>query len=302
MSGIDTALWDIRGKALDAPVWQLLGGKMRDELQLYWSHCGTDRVRFSEQLGVPKLRTLDDLFALSQEVLDQGFKGIKTNMLALDDLPAIPRPASGVGNSGQISHEVIQNIVSVISTFREALGPSIGIAIDTALNYRLGGAIKLARALEPFDMMWLETETWDPQSLRTVRESTTTPICHGESLYGPEEYKPFFESHAQDIVMPDFAWNGITMGKKICDMAHAYDVAIAPHNCHSPINTLVSANICAVIPNFMVLELFNDDAPWRDDLMTHPLEIKNGHLQVHNRPGLGSDMIESELEKHLWAG
>jgi galactonate dehydratase len=302
MSGIDTALWDIRGKALDAPVWQLLGGKMRDELDLYWSHCGTDRVRFSEQLGVPKLSNLDDIYKLSEEIIDQGFKGIKTNMLPLDDLPPIPKPKNGIGNSGQISHEEIQNIVSVISTFRDALGPSIGIALDTALNYRLGGAIKLARALEPFDMMWLETETWDPSSLRTVRESTTTTICHGESLIGPEEYKPFLESHAQDIVMPDFAWNGITMGKKICDLAHLYDVAIAPHNCHSPINTLVSANICAVIPNFMILELFNDDAPWRDDLMTHPLEIKNGQLQVHNRPGLGSDMIESELVKHAWTG
>ena len=302
MSGIDSALWDIRGKALDAPVWQLLGGKMRDELELYWSHCGSDRGRYSEQLQVPKLSTLDDIRELSQEVLDQGFTGIKTNILAIDDLPKLPTKKNGVGNSGQISYQQIQNAVSVIGTFREALGPEIGIAIDTALSFRLGGAIKLARALEPFDMMWLETETWDPGSLRTVRESTTTTICHGESLMGPEEYRPFFESHAQDVIMPDFAWNGITMGKKICDLAHLYDTAIAPHNCHSPMNTLVSANICAVIPNFMTLEFINDDAPWRDDIMTHPFEIENGKLQVHNRPGLGSDLIESELEKHPWTG
>ena len=162
MSGIDSALWDIRGKALDAPVWQLLGGKMRDELQLYWSHCGSDRRRFSTELQVPGLSTLDDVGALAGEVLDQGFAGIKTNILALDDLPSIPTKKNGVGNSGQITYQQIQNAVSVIGTFRDALGPEIGIAIDTALSFRLGGAIKLARALEPFDMMWLETETWDP--------------------------------------------------------------------------------------------------------------------------------------------
>lgn len=98
--------------------------------------------------------------------------------------------------------------------------------------------------------------------------------------------------------MPDFAWNGITLGKKICDLAHAYDVLVAPHNCHSPINTLVSANVCATIPNFYIHELDVDDAPWRDDLMTHPFTIEEGHLLLPNRPGLGSDLVEAELLKH----
>jgi len=302
MSGIDSALWDIRGKALDAPVWQLLGGKMRDELELYWSHCGSDRRRHSTQLEVPYLSNLDDLRALGEEVIAQGFSAIKTNILDLDDMPSLPPKKNGVGNSGQINYQQVQNAVDVVGTFREVLGPAVGIALDTALSFRLGGAIKLARALEPFNMMWLETETWDYGSLRTVRESTTTTICHGESLMGPEEYRPFFESHAQDVIMPDFAWNGITMGKKICDLAHVYDVAIAPHNCHSPMNTLISANVCAVIPNFMTLEFINDDAPWRDDIMTNPFEIDNGKLKVPDRPGVGSDLIESELKKHPWTG
>jgi galactonate dehydratase len=98
--------------------------------------------------------------------------------------------------------------------------------------------------------------------------------------------------------MPDFAWNGITMGKKLCDFAHAFDTLIAPHNCHSPINTLVSAAICATIPNLFIQEFDVDDAPWRDELMSHPFEIRNGHLQLSNRPGLGSDLIEEQLLKH----
>jgi len=98
--------------------------------------------------------------------------------------------------------------------------------------------------------------------------------------------------------MPDLAWNGITMGKKIADLANAYDTLFAPHNCHSPINTLVSAAVCATVLNFFIQEFDVDDAPWRDDLMTHPFEIKNGHLQITDRPGLGSDLIEEELLKH----
>jgi len=97
--------------------------------------------------------------------------------------------------------------------------------------------------------------------------------------------------------MPDLAWNGITMGKKLADLAHAYDVLFAPHNCHSPINTLVSAHVSATVPNFYVQELDVDDAPWRDDIMTHPLEIADGHLLLNNRPGLGADLIEEEMAK-----
>jgi L-alanine-DL-glutamate epimerase-like enolase superfamily enzyme len=174
----------------------------------------------------------------------------------------------------------------------------VGIALDVAFTFKLGGAIKLARALEQYDMMWLETETLDAEALQTIRASTTTPICTGESLYGVHGYRPFLERHAQDVIMPDLAWNGITMGKKICDFAHAYDTLIAPHNCHSPINTLVSANVCATLPNFFIQEFDVDDAPWRDDLMTHPFEIVDGHLQLPERPGLGSDLIEAQLLKH----
>ena len=88
------------------------------------------------------------------------------------------------------------------------------------------------------------------------------------------------------------------MGKKICDLAHAYDTLIAPHNCHSPLSTLVAANIAATVPNFFILEIDQDDAPWRDDLLTHPFTIRQGHLQLPTRPGLGSDLIEEELLKH----
>ena len=181
----------------------------------------------------------------------------------------------------------------MVGIFREVLGPDVGIALDVAFEFKLGAAAKLARALEPYDMMWLETETFDPAALRVIRDATSTPICHGESLFGTQGYRPYLELHAQDVIMPDLAWNGLTMGKKIADFAHTYDVLVAPHNCHSPLTTLISANLCATIPNFAILELDVDDAPWRDDLMTHPFEVEDGYLKVPDRPGLGSDLIEA---------
>jgi L-alanine-DL-glutamate epimerase-like enolase superfamily enzyme len=300
MSGIDSALWDIRGKVLNAPVWQLLGGKMRDSLRLYWSHCGSTRAQHAERLGLPyKVETTDDLRRLSEEVLARGYTAIKTNLFPLKDRPdAVARMTRFSASTGDCPMSAIRNAEAVVGTFREALGPDVGIALDVAFNYKLGGAIKLAQALEPYDMMWLETETFNADALQVVRSSTSTPICHGESIFGTQGYRPYLENYASDIIMPDLAWNGITMGKKIADMAHTYDVLFAPHNCHSPMNTLVSANGCANVPNFFIQEFDVDDAPWRDDLMTHPLEIENGYLKVPDRPGLGSDLIEEQLRKH----
>lgn len=299
MSGIDSALWDIRGKVLGAPVWQLLGGKLRDELRLYWSHCGTNRNRSWERLGLPKVETVAELRALAEEVGERGYSALKTNLFPLKDRPdATPIRNAFATHVGDAAPAVLRNAELIVSTFRDVLGPDMGIALDVAFTFKLGGAIKLAQALEPYNLMWLETETLDAQALRLIRESTKTTICTGESLYGLHGYRPFLEQHAQDIIMPDFAWNGITMGKKICDMAHAYDVLIAPHACHSPLNTLISAAVAATIPNFYILEIDVDDAPWRNDILSHPLEIENGMLKLSDRPGLGADLIEEELLKY----
>lgn len=299
MAGIDSALWDIRGKVLNAPVWQLLGGKMRDEMRLYWSHCGSVRARHAGRLGLPPVATTDDLRRLAQEVGKRGYTALKTNLFPLTDRPDTTALLNRMNNHpGDATPAMLRNAETIVGIFREELGPDVGIALDVAFTFKLGGAIKLAQALEPYDLMWLETETLDPEALRTIREATKTTICTGESLYGLHGYKPFLQLHAQDIIMPDFAWNGITMGKKICDFAHAYDTLIAPHNCHSPMNTLVSAAVCATVPNFFIHEFDVDDAPWRDDLMTHPFEIEQGYLKLSNRPGLGSDLIEAELLKH----
>jgi L-alanine-DL-glutamate epimerase-like enolase superfamily enzyme len=299
MAGIDSALWDIRGKVLNAPVWQLLGGKLRDELRLYWSHCGSVRNSRGERLGVPKVETTDDIRTLAAEVKARGYTAIKTNMFPLKDRPdADPGGRVAEFHAGDLSGPALRCAEAVVGTFREELGPDVGIGLDVAFRFKLPAAIKLARAMEPFDLMWLEVESFEPHALRTIRESTRTTICTGESIFGTQGFKPYLDLNAQDVIMPDLAWNGITMGKKIADQAHTHDVLLSFHNCHSPITTLVSANVAATAPNFFILEIDVDDAPWRDDLLTHPFVIERGHLKLPTRPGLGSDLIEAELLKH----
>lgn len=299
MSGIDSALWDIRGKVLNAPVWQLLGGKLRDELRLYWSHFGSTRATRWERIGGPRVETTDDLRATCAEAKAKGYTAVKTNLFALKDRPdAAPIENHAGMHAGDLPAAIRRNAEAIVGTLREEFGPDVGIALDVAFRFRLGGAIKLAQALEPYDLMWLETETFDPDALALIRRATKTTICTGESIFGTVGFKPYLERYAQDVIMPDLAWNGITMGKKIADMAHTYDTLCAFHNCHSPLTTLVTANVAATIPNFFICEIDEDDPPWRDDLLTHPFEIRNGYLQIPTRPGLGSDLNEAELLKH----
>ncbi len=299
MSGIDSALWDIRGKALGAPVWQLLGGKLRDELRLYWSHCGSTRNRHADLLGLPPCQTRDDLQRLAGEVQERGYTALKTNLMPLRDEPDASAELARFSHAtGDAPLHALRNATTIVGTLRAALGPEVDIALDVAFQYRLGGAIRLARALEAYELMWLEVETFDAEALQLIRNATRTPICTGESLYGQQGFLPFLQRRAQDIIMPDLAWNGITMGKKLADLAHAHETLFAPHNCHSPLATLVAAQVCASVPNFYILEFDVDDAPWRDDLLSHPLEIRAGMLQVPERPGLGADLIEAELLRH----
>jgi len=293
MSGINSALWDVKGKRLGVPVYDLLGGKMRDRLRLYWTHCGSGRAAHHEVLGLPPVRSLDDVARLAEEAVEKGFTAVKTNIFH----PGVPRPQLPV-TSGWISPETLRDAEAIVGTFRKYGGDDLDIGLDVAFSFNMGSAIKLARALEPYRMMWLETETLDAASLKTIKESTTTPICTGESLYQTHGFKPYLELHAVDVIMPDLAWNGISMGKKIADYAETYDVPVAPHNCHSPLTTLVSAHLCTAIRNFMVLEFDNDDVPWRDAVLTEPLDVRNGHLYLSDRPGFGADLNEKEIARH----
>ena len=303
IAGIDTALFDIKGKALGVPVWQLLGGKIHDKLRLYWTHCGSGRNKLAslELSNGSEIQTIADLKSFAHYVKESGFTALKTNVMTLDGIPGgmvYKSPEKPPVADGTISIQELKTVEAIISVFREVCGSDMGIALDTGFTYRLGGAIKLARMLEPYDMMWLESESLDPDAMRIVRESTKTPIVHGESIYGTHGYRPYLQNHAQDIIMIDLAWNGLTMGKKITDLAAVYDTPFSPHNCHSPLTTFVAANLSAASQNFFILETDYEDVPWRDDIITNQYIIEDGYLIVPDTPGLGTELVEDQLNKY----
>jgi galactonate dehydratase len=293
IAALDIALHDIKGKWLGVPVYELLGGLYRDRLPLYWSHFASYRAIDPEALGVEPVRSLDGWLALVDDVERAGFGALKTNLL-------IPGSAAGLPPTldGAIDRSRIDAAVAFVGALRERAGPAMGILFDVGQEYRHGGIVRLARALEPFDLYWLEAEGFDPDALLTARRRTRTRLCHGEALIRREQFRPFLERHVTDVVMVETLANGLTEARKICELAAHYDVMFSPHNYMSPLATLINAHLCAAMPNFEILEIDMDDVPWKWDLIDQPLDIREGMLTVPDRPGLGANIREDVVAQH----
>lgn len=293
IAAIEIALYDIKGKWLGVPVYELLGGLYRDRLPLYWSHFASYRVLDAPSLGVPRAETIADYVALVDDVERAGFRALKTNLL-------IPGLETGLPPTlnGAIDRWRINAAVEFVGALRERCGSDMGILFDVGQEYRMGGIVQLARALEPFNLYWLEAEGFDPDALLSARRQTRTRICHGEALIRREQFRPFFERHVTDVVMVETLMNGLSESRRIWDLAAHYDVMCSPHNYMSPLSNLVNAHLSAAMPNFEILEIDMDDVPWKWDLIDPPLRIENGELIVPTSPGLGAEVVESVARAH----
>ena len=293
IGAIDIALHDIKGKWLGVPVYELLGGRYRERIPLYWSHFASYRAIDPEALGVEPARTLDAWIALVDDVERAGFRALKTNLL-------VPGLATGLPPTldGAIDRARIDAAVAFVGALRERVGPQMGIMFDVGQEYRMGGIVRLARALEPFDLYWLEAEGFDPDALLSARRQTRTRICHGEALIRREQFRPFLERHVTDVVMIETLANGLSEARRICDLAAHYDTMFSPHNYMSPLATLINAHLCAAMPNLEILEIDMDDVPWKWDLIDQKLEIVDGELIVPSRPGLGANIVEEVVARH----
>ena len=303
IAGIDCALVDIKAKSLGISVTELFGGPTRDSVRVYWSHCGTSRARAHELIGVPPLRTLEDVADLGREVVQKGFTALKTNIV----IPGEPASVYGGGftpgsgtTDGTVSTPVLRHIENLIGTFRDAVGPDVDINLDLNFNFKPEACMRIAKVLEQFNMLWLEIDMYDHEAIKQIKESTSTKICTGENLFYMREFLPYFASRAADVFMIDVAWNGYTQSKKIGDLAEVYQLNIAPHNYYSHLSTYMCASLCATLPNVRIMEIDIDDVPWKDDLVTQPPEIIDGHMTIPTRPGWGADLNERELIKHRW--
>jgi len=303
IAGIELALWDIKAKALGVPVYELVGGPLRDRQQVYWSHCGTSRAGHAALIGVPPLRTMDDLFRLGEEVVRRGYRALKTNIVFPGD-PARTYFAGFGGEPGttdqNVSPEMLRHIETQIGTLRRAVGRDVGIALDLNFNFKPEAAMRICRALESFGMMWVELDMYDAAALREVKDAASMPICSGENLYGLRGYRPYFEARAMDLVMIDVPWNGFAQSRRIADLAESYELNIAPHNYYSHLSTLQSAHLCACVPNVRSMEIDVDDVPWKDELVDAPPVIEDGHVVIPTRPGWGADLNEAVARTHVW--
>ena len=305
IAGIDCALIDIKARALGISVVELFGGPTRDRVRLYWSHCITSRARYADILGTPLIKTMEDVADVGREVVARGFDALKTNIV----IPGEPAGvwfggfAQGAGTTDQVvSAPLLRHIEEYIGTIRNAVGPDVDINLDLNFNFKPESATRIARVLEQFDLLWLEIDMYDPESILQIKQSTSTKICTGENLFYMREYIPYFELRAADVFMIDVPWNGFSQAKKVGDLAEVYQLNVAPHNYYSHLSTFVSASLCAVLANVRIMEIDIDDVPWKDDLVTNQPEIVDGYMTVPTGPGWGTELNEEAVKEHLWDG
>jgi galactonate dehydratase len=290
ISGIDMALLDLKGKVLNVPCYELLGGAFRKDILLYANYWFTGGGH-----------TPEDYARQARVVKDAGFTGLKfdpfahTNYLYGEDLSSnLQLTASQQDLAYQVSAAV-----------REAVGPDFDIMIEThaMLNFRV--AVKMAQRLAELDITWYE-EPAGPESADTLkamrdRIPSNVSICVGERHYTRYGIRPILEKHICDIMMPDITrCGGPSEMKRMATMMEAYNVLLAPHNPNGPLSTLASGHVCASVPNFFRQEFMFNDVPWRDTVIDHPIAdmVQNGFLKLSDRPGLGVDLVEEEMEKH----
>lgn len=303
IGGIENSLLDIKGKFYKVPVYELFGGAIRDRIPLYWSHWGTTRIRAANYVGEKQINDLNDVADFVKETKKRGYNIIKTNIVLFQPQPKVYMPGfnkSAGGPDLNIDQKIIDEMVEYVGKIRESGGKDFGIIVDLNFNFKTEGYIRIARALENFNLLWLELDSYDPKALSEIKKSVKIPICSGENLYTNRQFRPFFENYAMDWVSIDVIWNGLAQAKKIADMAEVFEVNVTPHNYYSHLATFISAHFAAVVPNFKILEVDVDDVLWKDALTTDVPKIENGCLLLSNKPGWGVDLNEKILAAHPW--
>jgi galactonate dehydratase len=282
LTGVETALWDLTGKALGLPIYQLLGGKFRDRVRMY---CDSD---MDDPLG----KEADQKLAWIQS---NGFTAMKI------DLDEARDPARFDAVNWTASNGEIDRMVSWVRHIRDSIPKQMDLAADMHGRYDATTGKRVAAAVEPYRLLWLEepVPAEDIDAMADIRHSTKTPICCGENLYMRWGFRELLDKQAADIIMPDIQKvGGLSEARKVANLAQTYYVPFAPHCVVSPIGTMASAHVCASIPNFLVCEWhwINHLDLWRDFVKEGEI-ITKGHVTLTDRPGIGVEMNEAAARK-----
>ncbi len=300
IGAIENAMLDAKGKILGVPCYELLGGKIRDRVRVYWSHAPTWRINHPAFFP-PAITDLDGVRAVGQEVRERGFTACKTNIFIHDDgaLRAW-RPGFAVPFYPELNVDrtVIRNLRAHLEALREGTGPDVEILLDLNFNAKPEGFLKILRALEDLDLFWVEIDSFNAPALAYIRQHSRHPISSCETLIGLRQFLPFFREQAMDVAIVDVPWNGAWQSMKIAALAEAHDVNVAPHNFYGHLCTMMNAHFAAAVPNLRIMEVDVDRLAWDSELFTYAPEYESGHLVIPDRPGWGTEPVEEAILAH----
>lgn len=275
LSAVETALWDILGKSLGVPVYQLLGGRANDKVRIYVNGWFAG-AKTPEEFGMK-----------AAEAVKRGVTAMKWDPFGK--------------NYMNISNAELNTALERVDAVRRAVGDKIDLLIEGHGRFDVPTGIKIAKELEQFKPMFFE-EPVPPdnlEALKAVRDKSPVAISAGERLYGRRDYRNLFEMRAADYIQPDISHaGGIMELKKIASVAETYYIPFAPHNPSGPVANAATLQLAACCPNFSILEIMYSDVDWRKDVTNEALEYKDGYITIPDKPGLGIEINEEECLKH----
>jgi L-alanine-DL-glutamate epimerase-like enolase superfamily enzyme len=300
MGAIENALLDAKAKSLGVPCYELLGGKVRDRVRVYWSHCATWRINQPDYYK-PAITSLDGVKAIGREVREKRFTAMKTNIFLYEDgKPRGWRPGFGSPFFPELNVDrtVLRNLRMNLEAIREGAGPDVDLLLDLNFHAKTEGFLKILRAIADLDMFWVEIDCYSPEAIAYIRSHSPHPISSCETLLGLREFLPYFRAQAMDVAISDTPWNGVWQSMKIAASAEAHEVNVAPHNFYGHLCTMMNAHFCAAVPNLRIMETDIDRLAWDDELVSHPPVYENGHIVIPDRPGWGTDPNEDVIRAH----
>lgn len=294
ISAIDIALWDIKGKYFKVPVYKLLGGKKRDNLRCYASQLqfGWGEVR------IPA-RTPEDYAKNAKKAVAEGYDAVKFDFFLYDEKDGFFNDNDRLG---LLSKKYLNIVEKRIAAVREAVGPDVDIIMENHSYTDAQSALQLGKMAEKYDIFCFEEPTTPyPKITKYMSDKLNIPIATGERIYSRWQYAQYFENCSVQMIQPDFGnCGGITEGKKICDMAYAYDVGVQGHACGSPLSNVVALHLECVIPNFVIHEHHAVNLiSYNKSYCIYDYQPVNGKFKVPELPGLGNELSESAMNNSV---
>ncbi len=292
LSAVEAALWDLTGKALGLPVYQLLGGKFRDRIRVY---CDTGAYRETD--------TSPEAFGKSaKRAVGMGFNAVKYDIDERND------PNKYDAYNWTASPGELERMYNQIAGVRQAVGPKVDICVDMHGRYDTTTGKRVAKMMEPLNLLFLEEPfgAENPEAYRIVRESTNTPICAGENHYLAHGFRKLLELGAVDIIMPDLQkCGGLGEGQRIANLSNLYYVPFAPHMVASYLGAMASSHVCASVPNFLILEwqiYFHTEPMFKEIVTFDGPMVKDGFIPLSEKPGIGVEINEEGMRKYAPKG